>query len=132
MRPVDYLIDARDILLRRQPYKESELEGLISRVPSTWRCMVGLHYPEYGNTSWSYFDPPEYGYFCGECLDDVLPLRYRISEWFYSTRLGERVVNFDAWLYERRAIRKGELCAKHGVWLDYPKPCNSCSIEAAR
>ena len=130
MHPVDYLIDARDILLRRQPYKGSELEGLIQRIPREWRCMVGLHYPEWMNTSWGYWDPPEYAYGCGVCTEEALPLRYRISEWFFNTRIGEKFLDFEAWRYERRAERNGELCKKHGVWLDPPHSCNSCTIEA--
>lgn len=58
-----------------------------------WRCFLRLHHPglwaDY--SGWDY-EPPEPYWHCEVCGVDCYPLRWRIEERFWETRLGDRIL----------------------------------------
>jgi len=123
----DYLDDAKNILLRRYPYEGSELQYVWREFRDHPRCYFGWHYPEYmHDLGRSYDEPGEPGYACPYDMEEVLPLRWRFSEWFYSTRIGGRVLTgLDA--AERRwRLWRGTWCPKHDMPIDPDYPCEPC------
>lgn len=53
-----------------------------------WRCALRLHYPAL-YADYHYFEPPDPYWHCAECGVDCYPLRWRIMDRIWETRLGD-------------------------------------------
>lgn len=121
----DYLDDAKNILLRRYSYRQSELAYLVREVRDRPRCFIGLHYPEFDlYRGRSYMDPGEPGWACEACdQEPCYRLRDRLLIWFTETRLGQwYAYDYLPWL----DVKLGRACKEHG----FSKPCEFCEQSA--